>query len=146
MWSKIAQKHVENTCPPPGPSSDLFLTYSNVFGASGLLGCVHTEYSNVLGALGLLGCLSLDFKSKSGRNQVKIGAKSGPSGGILEGFSWVGAGGVGPAGRGPVAPRKVSTLIHRLKGDFGCFFAGALQFQSAAILMGSQALTLPGNA
>ena len=40
----------------------------------------------------------------SGPNQVEIGSKSGP------GFSWVGAGGVGPGGRVPVAPRKVPRL------------------------------------
>ena len=48
-----------------------------------------------------------DLRSKSGRNRVEIRCKSGPGGGV-------GARGVGPAGRGPVAPRKVSTLIGRL--------------------------------
>ena len=43
----------------------------------------------------------------SGRNQVQIGFKSGPCGGVWRG-SVPGAGGGGPAERGPVAPRKVS--------------------------------------
>ena len=47
----------------------------------------------------------------SGPNQVEIRSKSGPNQVRAEGFSWVGAGGVGPGGRVPVAPRKVSTLI-----------------------------------
>ena len=42
----------------------------------------------------------------SGRNRVKIGSKSV----WAEGLGWVGAGGVGPGGRVPVAPRKVPTL------------------------------------
>ena len=45
----------------------------------------------------------------SGRNRVEIRSKSGPSQVRAEGFSWVGAGGVGPGGRVPVAPWKVST-------------------------------------
>ena len=46
----------------------------------------------------------------SGPNQVEIRSKSGPNQVRAEGFSWVGAGGVGPGGRVPVAPRKVSIL------------------------------------
>ena len=46
----------------------------------------------------------------SGRNQVEIRSRSGPNQVRAEGFSWVGARGVGPGGRVPVAPRKVSTL------------------------------------
>ena len=45
----------------------------------------------------------------SGPNQVEVGSKSGPHQVRAEGFSWVGAGGVGPGGRVPLAPRKVST-------------------------------------
>ena len=40
----------------------------------------------------------------SGPNQVEIGSKSSPNEVRAEGFSWVGAGGVGPGGRVPVAP------------------------------------------
>ena len=46
----------------------------------------------------------------SGPNRVEIRSKSGPNQVRAEGFGWVGAGGVGPGGRVPVAPRKVSTL------------------------------------
>ena len=48
------------------------------------------------------------FPLKSGQNQVEIGSKSGPN--QVRGWGGVGAGGVGLVGRGPVAPRKVSTL------------------------------------
>ena len=47
--------------------------------------------------------------------QVQIRSKSGPNQVRAEGFSWVGAGGVGPGGRVPVAPRKVSSI----RADFG---------------------------
>ena len=47
----------------------------------------------------------------SGPKQVEIRSKSGPNQVQAEGFSWVGAGGVGPGGRVTVAPRKVSTII-----------------------------------
>ena len=40
----------------------------------------------------------------SGPNQVEIGSKSGPEQVRAEGFGWVGARGVGPGGRVPVAP------------------------------------------
>ena len=40
----------------------------------------------------------------SGPNQVEIGSKSGPNQIRAEGFGWVSAGGVDPAGRVPVAP------------------------------------------
>ena len=46
----------------------------------------------------------------SGPNQVEIRSKSGPNQVRAEGRGWVGAGGVGPGGGVPVAPRKVSTL------------------------------------
>ena len=46
----------------------------------------------------------------SGRNQVEIRSKSGPNQVWAEGFSWVGARGVGPGRRVPVAPRKVSKI------------------------------------
>ena len=46
----------------------------------------------------------------SGPNQVEIGSKSGPNQVRAEGFNWVGSRGVGPAGKGPVAPRKVSII------------------------------------
>ena len=63
--------------PPPGPDFDL----------------ISTRFRP-----------DFDLKSAfSGPNQVEIGSKSGPGGGV-------GARGVGPAGRGPVAPRKVSTV------------------------------------
>ena len=46
-----------------------------------------------------------DLKSRfSGPNQVEIRSKSGPNQVWAEGFGWVGAGGVGPAGGVPVAP------------------------------------------
>ena len=46
----------------------------------------------------------------SGPNQVETRSKWGPNQVWAEGFSWVGARGVGPGGRVPVAPRKVSSV------------------------------------
>ena len=47
----------------------------------------------------------MDLKSLfSGPNEVEIGSKSGPNQVRGEGPSWVGVGGVGPAGGVPVAP------------------------------------------
>ena len=65
-----------------------------------------------------------DFRSKSGRNWVKIGSKAGPGGGVR----WVGAGGVGPAGGVPVAPPeslysskgKLAMLSWFWRGGGGC--------------------------
>ena len=43
----------------------------------------------------------LDLKSRfSGPNQVEIGSKSGPNQVWVDGFGWVGAGGIGPVGGG----------------------------------------------
>ena len=58
----------------------------------------------------------------SGPNQVEIRSKSGPNQVRAEGFSWVGARGVGPGGRVPVAPRKVSKII---RGELYYVMAGA---------------------
>ena len=51
------------------------------------------------------------IRTWKGRFQVEIRSKPGPNQLWAEGFSWVGAGGVGPDGRGPVAPRNVSTVV-----------------------------------
>ena len=57
----------------------------------------------------------------SGPNQVEIKSKSGPKQVRAEGFSWVGAGGVGPGGRIPVAPRKVSKIsLTEVDKNFDC--------------------------
>ena len=50
----------------------------------------------------------------SGPNQIEIRSKSGPIQVRAEGFSWVSARGVGPDGRVPVAPWKVSTVEFEL--------------------------------
>ena len=74
-----------------------------------------------------------DLKSpSSGRNQVEIGSKSGPNQVRAEGCSWVGAGGVGPAKRVPVAPPEslYTTVIWR----FNCPDLFRFEFFSAIII------------
>ena len=71
--------HRPTRTPPPGPDSDL----------------ISTRFRPDLDLQRVI----------SGPNQVEIGSKSGTNQVRAEGFSWVGAGGVGPVGGGfPVAP------------------------------------------
>ena len=91
----------------------------------------------------------MDPKSPfSGPNLVEIGSKSGPNQVRAEGFSWVGAGGVGPGGRVPVAPleRLYANLGRRAQKGCGGLGGEYPEAFPKAQPIFQQPLSLPENA